>query len=178
MPSEVRIDETSDLAGPRTEALVPDTLDARLLREPSIEAIDPIILGSSIAFSTVTARDKLEWDEKKLISIPGFGRKSLNEINNFLDYYKLKFIEKNNDDNLDIYIKEKKFLDLETISINILTEWPLSVRTFNALKQENIIFLGDLFSYNENSLLKLKNFFLLLYLLPIYIKALLPSCFF
>ncbi len=105
-----------------------------------------------------TIRDLLEWDEKKLISIPGFGRKSLNEINNFLDYYKLKFIEKNNDDNLDIYIKEKKFLDLETISINILTEWPLSVRTFNALKQENIIFLGDLLSYNENSLLKLKNF--------------------
>ncbi len=105
-----------------------------------------------------TIRDLLEWDEKKLISIPGFGRKSLNEINNFLDYYKLKFIEKNNDDNLDIYIKEKKFLDLETISINILTEWPLSVRTFNALKQQNIIFLGDLLSYNENSLLKLKNF--------------------
>lgn len=129
-----------------------------------------------------TIRDLLEWDERKFLSIPGFGRKSLNEIKNFLNYYKLKLgenisyidteivnkdkkiiasnnkIEKKYNDDLDIYIKEKKFLNSKTISINILTEWPLSVRTFNALKQENIIFLGDLLSYDENSLLKLKNF--------------------
>ena len=44
------------------------------------------------------------------------------------------------------------------LSINILNEWPLSARTFNALKNENIIFLGDLLSYNLNDLLKLRNF--------------------
>ena len=47
---------------------------------------------------------------------------------------------------------------LNLISINILNDWPLSVRTYNALKAEKIIFLGDLLSYEETSLLKLRNF--------------------
>ena len=47
---------------------------------------------------------------------------------------------------------------LNLISINILNDWPLSVRTYNALKAEEIIFLGDLLSYEETSLLKLRNF--------------------
>lgn len=47
---------------------------------------------------------------------------------------------------------------LDLISINILDDWPLSVRTYNALKTEDIIFLGDLLSYEETSLLKLRNF--------------------
>ena len=49
-------------------------------------------------------------------------------------------------------------LNFDLLSINILNEWPLSARTFNALKNENIIFLGDLLSYNLNDLLKLRNF--------------------
>ena len=51
-----------------------------------------------------------------------------------------------------------KINNLNLISINILSDWPLSVRTYNALKTEDIIFLGDLLSYEEKSLLKLKNF--------------------
>ncbi len=51
-----------------------------------------------------------------------------------------------------------KINHLNLISINILNDWPLSVRTYNALKTEDIIFLGDLLSYEEKSLLKLRNF--------------------
>ena len=114
-----------------------------------------------------TVKDLLEWSEKKLLTLPKFGKESLNEIKNYLSYFDLKIGDNivasvyksktNDDDNLEINY-EKKYLSSDTISINILIEWPLSVRTFNALKNENIIFLGDLLSYNENSLLKLRNF--------------------
>ena len=33
------------------------------------------------------------------------------------------------------------------LSINIHEEWPLTVRTSNALKNENIVFVGDLLIY-------------------------------
>ncbi len=47
---------------------------------------------------------------------------------------------------------------LKTLSINILNDWPLSVRTSNALKNENITFVGDLLLYDQNKLLSITNF--------------------
>lgn len=64
-----------------------------------------------------------------------------------------KQFHENKKKNNDNYEENKKI-----ISLNILNKWPLSVRTFNVLKRENIIFLGDLITYNRNTLLKLKNF--------------------
>ena len=49
-------------------------------------------------------------------------------------------------------------INFELLSTNILEEWPLSARTHNALKEENIIFLGDLMSYDFEDLIKLRNF--------------------
>ena len=49
-------------------------------------------------------------------------------------------------------------INFELLSTNILEEWPLSARTHNALKKENIIFLGDLISYDFEDLIKLRNF--------------------
>ena len=58
------------------------------------------------------------------------------------------------------FINEENY---DLLSINILNDWPISVRTYNALKGENIIFLGDLITYTESnnsfaSLLRIKNF--------------------
>ena len=111
----------------------------------------------------------LEWPEKKFLTIPGFGKKGLEEIKNHLDRYNLKLgsdfqlIENENkqpikvDEIKSLNIKKEK-LDLDILSINILEDWPLSARTFNALKSENIYLLGDLISQEEKYLLKLRNF--------------------
>ena len=114
-----------------------------------------------------TITDLLDWSEKKLLSIPKFGKQGLDEIKNYLSYYNLDFgdkipsadstTDKIDDKNLKID-EERKILNHKTLSINILTDWPLSIRTFNALKHENIIFLGDLLSYEEDTLLRLRNF--------------------
>ena len=40
----------------------------------------------------------------------------------------------------------------------MLKDWPLSVRTFNVLKNENIRFIGDLLQYDLYDFLKFKNF--------------------
>jgi len=114
-----------------------------------------------------TIKDLLDWSEKKLLSIPKFGKQGLDEIKNYLSYYNLDFgdkipstnstTDKIDDKNLKID-EERKIINHKTLSINILTDWPLSVRTFNALKHENIIFLGDLLSYEESALIRLRNF--------------------
>jgi len=72
---------------------------------------------------------------------------------------------KNDNEKFDIIKKQKETTEennlksnQKILTLNILKEWPLTVRTFNALKNENIFFLGDLISYNFQSLLKLKNF--------------------
>lgn len=107
--------------------------------------------------------DLKEWPEKKLLTIPGFGKRGVEEIKNYLNKYNLEII---NTDKLkssnapDIQKKEKKSdpKTIELLNTNILREWPLSVRTFNALKNEDIIFLGDLLALDTNYLLKLRNF--------------------
>ena len=122
----------------------------------------------------------LEWSEKKFLTIPKFGQTGINEIKNHLVKYNLKLgmkrdeinekkIEKNllNIDKIENNNVESNIEENETnynsiyndfYKINILSDWPLSVRTFNALKNENIVFLGDLISLDTKYLLKLRNF--------------------
>ena len=47
---------------------------------------------------------------------------------------------------------------LNIIKINIHKEWSLSIKTFAALRDLDIIHVGDLISYEKNDLLKAKNF--------------------
>lgn len=128
-----------------------------------------------------TLSELLEWSEKKFLTIPNFGKAGISEINNYLSPLNLKLgtnlSEMNkrkiksllNEKKLnEISLKEKNKIskviineksdDFKLLSMNILQDWPLSVRTFNALKNENIIFVGDLISYDRNSLLRIKNF--------------------
>lgn len=54
-----------------------------------------------------------------------------------------------------------KYLDnskLKKLSINIHEEWPLTVRTSNALKNQDILFVGDLVICEPSSLLSFTNF--------------------
>lgn len=44
------------------------------------------------------------------------------------------------------------------LDTNIIKEWPLSLRTKNALLNEDIIYLGDLISLHEKDLMKFRNF--------------------
>ena len=46
----------------------------------------------------------------------------------------------------------------EVLKTDILKEWPLSKRTYNVLKNENIRFVGDLLQYSLNDLLRFPNF--------------------
>ena len=48
--------------------------------------------------------------------------------------------------------------DYKKLSINIQSDWPLSVRTLNCLKNENIVFVGDLLNVDRYDLLRLPNF--------------------
>ena len=116
-----------------------------------------------------TLSELLEWSEKDFLRIPGFGKSGINEINNCLKSLNLKLgmnlneINKkkiSNQKNNEIFrgFNEKKDINFKLLSINILEEWPLSARTHNALREENIIFLGDLISYNFEDLIKLRNF--------------------
>jgi DNA-directed RNA polymerase alpha subunit len=47
---------------------------------------------------------------------------------------------------------------LNIIRINIHKEWSLSIKTFAALKDLDITYVGDLISYDKNDLLKARNF--------------------
>ena len=104
----------------------------------------------------------LEYTEKQLLTFPGAGKGTIKEIENIL--YDLGFTinskvnfrntndKTNKDKDLVLSSCEKK------LEINILNDWPISERTYNALKSDEIIYLGDLLSINFNDLLKLRNF--------------------
>ena len=104
----------------------------------------------------------LEYTEKQLLTFPGAGKGTIKEIENIL--YDLGFTinskvnfrntndKTNKDKDLVLSSYEKK------LEINILNDWPISERTYNALKSDEIIYLGDLLSINFNDLLKLRNF--------------------
>ena len=96
-------------------------------------------------------KDLIQCNEKEILSFPGAGKGTVKEIQDILgDLAVTSFTEE---------IKNNKPEDYEKkIRINILNDWPLSERTFNVLKNEQIIYLGDLLSFNLNSLLKFKNF--------------------
>ena len=47
---------------------------------------------------------------------------------------------------------------LDIAKINIHDEWSLSIKTFSALKDLDIIFVGDLIAYSKTDLLKSRNF--------------------
>lgn len=123
-----------------------------------------------------TLSELLEWSEKKFLTISGFGKTGISEINNYLkplnlkletnlseiNKRKIKFllneISQKEKNKISQVIINKKTDNFKLLSINILQDWPLSVRTFNAFKKENIIFVGDLISYDRSSLLRIKNF--------------------
>lgn len=104
----------------------------------------------------------LEYTEKQLLTFPGAGKGTIKEIENIL--YDLGFTinSKANLKNTNNKTNENKDLVLSSyekkLEINILNDWPISERTYNALKSEEIIYLGDLLSINFNDLLKLRNF--------------------
>ena len=96
-------------------------------------------------------KDLIQYNEKQILSFPGAGKGTVKEIQDILrDLSVTSFTQE---------IKYNKPEDYEKkVGINILNDWPLSERTFNVLKNEQIIYLGDLLSFNLNSLLKFKNF--------------------
>ncbi len=96
-------------------------------------------------------KDLIQYNEKQILSFPGAGKGTVKEIQDLLrDLPVTSFTEE---------IKNNKPEDYEKkIRINILNDWPLSERTFNVLKNEEIIYLGDLLSFSFNSLLKFRNF--------------------
>ncbi len=96
-------------------------------------------------------KDLIQCNEKKILSFPGAGKGTVKEIQDILgDLTVTSFTEE---------IKNNKPEDYEKkIRINILNDWPLSERTYNVLKNKEIIYLGDLLSFGLNSLLKFRNF--------------------
>jgi hypothetical protein len=81
---------------------------------------------------------------------------SYNEENLLQENSSLKPINKNEKINIDLNLP-KEFLDI--IKINIHKDWTsLSTKTFAALKELNIVYVGDLISYKKNDLLKARNF--------------------
>ena len=104
----------------------------------------------------------LEYTEKQLLTFPGAGKGTIKEIENIL--YDLGFTinSKVNFEYTSDKSKEDEYPNASSyekkLEINILNDWPISERTYNALKSEEIIYLGDLLSINFNDLLKLRNF--------------------
>ena len=109
----------------------------------------------------------LDYSEKQLLSFPGAGKETIKEIKNILNDLGLQinsnfhFNEINKAENSSKNPKnfiEEQNIDFDLLSINILEEWPLSVRTYNALKKEKISFLGDIMFFGIKNLMKIKNF--------------------
>ena len=113
-----------------------------------------------------TVRDLIECSERKLLTFLNLGRRGVEEIKEILKFHSLTLNW--NFENSDFEETTHKVAPNETntkkdiphklLTLNILQDWPLSVRTYNALKQENIEYLGDLLQYNINDLLKFRNF--------------------
>mgnify|MGYP001425186407 CR=1 FL=1 len=122
----------------------------------------------------ITVEDLIECNEGRLLTFRNFGRKGIEEVKNILDTLGLKLgmnliyddclkekLSKNKSNNLNKDIIQnniKKNIPDEVLTIDIQREWLLSVRTYNVLKNEEIIYLGDLLSFDLNSLLKVRNF--------------------
>ncbi len=112
--------------------------------------------------------DLVEWSEEDLIMLPNFGRKSLAEIEDFLDEQALELKKKNKKSSVILWkgfkgkkskIVFKKVMDevVERDDINLL-ELDWSVRTLNVLKGSNINLMSKLINYSEKELIQLPNF--------------------
>jgi len=112
--------------------------------------------------------DLTQLTENYLLKSNNFGRKSLLEVKDILSsmslYLGMKLAnwppDNINDEILskDYSIKKQDEIPNQKLIINILNDWPISQRTYNALKNEEIIYLGDLLSIEFSELLKLRNF--------------------
>ena len=140
-----------------------DNLDEKLLI--NIHKEIPISIRTSNVLKdqgVIFIEQLLEYTEKQLLTFPGAGKGTIKEIENIL--YDLGFTidSKVNFKNTNDKTNENKDLVLSSyekkLEINILNDWPISERTYNALKSDEIIYLGDLLSINFNDLLKLRNF--------------------
>ena len=121
-------------------------------------------------FNIIYLGELIQYQEKDLLSFINFGQKSLNEINAKISEYSLKLGTHNVKWETDHYEIENKKINQNTVFekhnpdylrkfyINILKEWPLSVRTKNCFMNKGIVFVGDLISYSEKELLNSKNF--------------------
>lgn len=117
-----------------------------------------------IKLNLIYIEDLVNLSEKDLLSIRDFGRKSLREINYFIEQYGLKlrstldsaeFNYKNNSINVKL---KKDYADkYEILSTKILNT-TLSIRTKNCLIELNIKDLGEAIQYGERELLRAKNF--------------------
>ena len=117
-----------------------------------------------IKLNLIYIEDLVNLSEKDLLSIRDLGRKSLREINYFIEQYGLKlrstldsaeFNYKNNSINVKL---EKDYADkYEILSTKILNT-TLSIRTKNCLIELNIKDLGEAIQYGERELLRAKNF--------------------
>ena len=105
----------------------------------------------------ITVEDLIECNEGRLLTFRNFGRKGIEEVKNILDTLGLKLgmnliyddclkekLSKNKSNNLNKDIIQnniKKNIPDEVLTIDIQREWLLSVRTYNVLKNEEIIYL-------------------------------------
>ena len=112
-----------------------------------------------------TLEDLVSYNEKELLAVPKFGRKSLREIQDLLfnisSIENLKLCLGMRDENVLIdnenSIDTTSKLNFEKFLIPI-DKFYFSLRTLNCLKNLKIICIGDLVSFGERELLAVPNF--------------------
>ena len=99
-------------------------------------------------------KDLLIWQLQNLKQMQGMGQSSIDELNE-----QLKTFNKKKNTSLSFTISEKK--EIVPVTKNLFTkidEIDFSVRTMNCLKNDNIIFIGDLVTRTQSYLLRTPNF--------------------
>ena len=99
-------------------------------------------------------KDLLVWEFHNLKQMQRMGQSSIDELNE-----QLTILNKNNNINLSFAITEEKKIRPITKNLFIkIDEIDFSVRTMNCLKNDNIVFIGDLVTRTQSYLLKTPNF--------------------
>ncbi|MDC1338453.1 hypothetical protein N8160_03580 [Pelagibacteraceae bacterium] len=107
-----------------------------------------------------TIGDLINYKEKQLLTFPNLGKTGLTEIKVILYDLDLKlgsdeiYIDKTLE---QVDVKKDIILD-DNLNIDMLKNWPLSVRTQNCLRELRIRFVGDLVPYSRGELLRSNNF--------------------
>ena len=107
-----------------------------------------------------TIGDLINYKEKQLLTFPKLGLTGLAEIKAVLYDLDLKlgtdeiYIDKTLE---QVDVKKDIILD-DNLNIDMLKDWPLSVRTQNCLRELKIRFVGDLVPYSRGELLRSNNF--------------------